>query len=208
MKASSSNSNSERKTQTLRKLEPSTLTISSSSARDSNSSSSSGVCCGSYSSDITTTEASSSNGSGSVGDLGSGASSTTSSRKSSNSSSKDDNTIEDDGTGTEIRSEIKEDALKEIAAFESFIANYVVQQSSHSKLNHHDPHGCASGSGLNPKRNQKAQLEVPSSITATVGSGIPPSGTSRGRRMIANGGVVRTLERQKKIMSSQNSEEA
>ena len=209
MKTSSGNSNSHRKTQTLRKLEPSTLTISSSSARDSNSSSSSGVCCGSYSSDITTTEVSSSNGSGSVGDLGSGASSTTSSRKSSNSSTKDDNTIEDDGTGTELRSEIKEDALKEIAAFESFIANYVVQQSSHPKVNHHDAHGCASKqSGVNPKRSQKTQLAVPSSLNAPVSSGIPPSGTSRGRRVVANGGVVRTLERQKKIMTSQNSEEA
>ena len=118
-------------------------------------------------------------------------------------------TIEDDGTGTELRSEIKEDALKEIAAFESFIANYVVQQSSHSKVNHHDSHGCVSKqSGVNPKRNQKAQLEVPSSLNTPVSSGIPPSGPLRGRRMIANGGVVRTLERQKKIMTSQNSEEA
>ena len=204
MKTSTGSSSSSRKTQTLRKLEPAALTVSSSSARDSNSSSSSGVCCGSYSSDITTTTASSSNGSGSVGDLGSGASSTTSSRKSSNSSSKDETTIEDDGTGIEIRSEIKEDALKEIAAFESFIANYVVQQSSNPKVNHVS---CASQPSKT-NRCQKAQLAVPSSLNNPVGSGIPPTGPSRGRRMVANGGVVRTLERQKKIMSSQNSEEA
>ena len=210
MKTSNGGSSSQRKTQTLmRKLEPSSaLTVSSSSARDSNSSSSSGVCCGSYSSDITTTTASSSNGSGSVGDLGSGSSSTTSSRKSSNSSSKEETTIEDDGTGTEVRSEIKEDALKEIAAFESFIANFVVQQNTPPKVHHHN-NGCTTHPS-NPNRFQKAQLAVPGSSTLnkTV-DGIPPSG-QRGRRTIANGGVVRTLERQKKItsMSSQNSEEA
>ena len=93
---------------------------------------------------------------------------------------------------------------KEIAAFESFIANYVVQQSSNPKVNHVS---CASQSSKT-NRCQKAQLAVPSSLNNPVGSGIPPTGPSRGRRMVANGGVVRTLERQKKIMSSQNSEEA
>ena len=216
-----SSSTSPRKTQTMKKLESNTLSVVS-GARDSNSSSSSGVFCGSYSSDITTTG--SSNGTGSVGDIGSGASSTASSRKSSNSSSKDETTIEEDGTGNEIRTNISEDALKEIAAFESFIAGYAVQQIK-QPIRHQ--HCCASSSSqktsggagkmccmafgggghmvTNAKcHNTKSQLTIPSSNTIR-----PPSGP-RGRRMIASGGVVRTLERQKKItsMSSQNSEEA
>ena len=222
-----SSGSSPRKTQTLRKQQPTTLTVTA-GARDSNSSSSSGVCCGSYSSDITTTTTGSSNGTDSVGDIGSGASSTASSRKSSNSSSKDETTIEEDGTGTEVRTDISENALQEIAAFESFIASYVVQQT---KEQPHQSHcslsstkspcntGCGgksccmalSGSrtmGANMKcHGGKSQLAIPSSIPNKAG--IPPSG-SRGRRMIASGGVVRTLERQKKItsMSSQTSEDA
>jgi hypothetical protein len=221
-----SSGSSPRKTQTLRKQQPITLTVTA-GARDSNSSSSSGVFCGSYSSsDITTTTTGSSNGTDSVGDLGSGASSTASSRKSSNSSSKDETTIEENGT--EVRTDISENALQEIAAFESFIASYVVQQTTEQT---HQPHcslsltklscntGCGgksccmalSGSrtmGANMKcQGVKSQLALP--FSSPNKAGIPPSG-SRGRRMIATGGVVRTLERQKKItsMSSQTSEDA
>ena len=222
-----SSSSSPRKTQTMKKLDSNKLAVDV-GTRDSNSSSSSGVCCGSYSSDITTTTTGSSNETGSVGDLGSGSSSTASSRKSSNSSSKDETTIEEDGTGGEIRTNISEDALKEIAAFESFIAGYVVQQTSQQN---HQAHCCSTssakncgnvGSGSVEKSGHrgcnhmtrsekcqvpKAQLELHS--LAPGKTGIPPA-CPRGRRMIASGGVVRTLERQKKItsMSSQNSEEA
>lgn len=207
-----SSGNSPRKIQTMRKLDTNTLTVAA-GARDSNSSASSGVCCGSYSSDITTTTTGSSNGTGSIGELGSGASSTASSRKSSNSSSKDEPTIGEDETGTEIRTNISEDALKEIAAFESFIASYVVQQAQPAQTHHHT---CCSSKlvptgdhNVSNTKHQvaKTQLALPSLVSNKTG--IPPIGP-RGRRMIATGGVVRTLERQKKItsMSSQNSEEA
>ena len=67
--------------------------------------------------------------------------------------------------------------------------------------------GCGHIGGNIKCHGPKSQLALPSSASSKTG--IPPTGP-RGRRMIATGGVVRTLERQKKItsMSSQNSEEA